>query len=83
MTRLNINDSPPKTAYTKRYDYDGSGNVIFEGFAQSIINPLPGGAVWAIKAYTYTASAVTLVQWALGTSAEKNIWDNRAGLTYK
>lgn len=76
--------SLPATAYTRIYDYDGSGNMIYEGWAQSIINPATSQSVWAIRKYTYNVSNyLTNVQWAAGSTSESNIWDNRASLSYQ
>lgn len=78
--RLIESEAPPKTQYTNMFDYDGSGNLIYQGWAQSLGAPLVTGAVWAIKKFTYSTvagnSVVTLVQWATG--GETNIWNNRA-----
>ncbi len=74
--RLIESEAPPRTQYTSRYDYDGSGNLIYQGFAISRRNPLTSDAVWAIKKFTITGSNTTLSQWSLG--GESSIWDNRA-----
>ena len=77
-------DAPPKVTYTKRYDYDGSNNQIYEGWADnSVASPLTSAAVWAIKKKTYTGSNKTIEQWADGNSQEDNAWDQRASLTYR
>lgn len=72
--------APPANAYQKLYAYDGSNNLIYEGWA------LPGAASsdakWAICKYTYSGSNQTGGQWANGSTEEVNIWDNRASLTY-
>jgi len=61
-------------------DYDGSGNIIYQGKA------LPGAskasAVWQIKKLVYSGSNVSDIQWADGDILFDNIWDNRAGLSY-
>jgi hypothetical protein len=76
-------DAPSATPYTRRFDYDGSGNLIYEGWARAQGNPASSSPVWAIKKYTYTSGNITLAQWASGNSAEKQIWDNRAALSYQ
>ncbi len=83
--KLFENEAPPRTPYHKVYDYNAAGAIIYEGFAQSRQAPATSAAFWAIKSYTYATvlGNVVLVssQWALG--GETNIWDNRAGLTYR
>lgn len=76
-------EAPPKTAYTKRYDYDGSGKLIYEGWAWAGANVATASASWAIKLYTYTGTNLVLIQWANGNSSQSNIWDNRTTLTYQ
>lgn len=75
-------DGPPDAAYTKRYDYDGSSNLIYEGWAKASLGAATSAASWAIKKYTYTGSNLTLVQWSpldsFGIPKEASIWDNRA-----
>ncbi len=81
--KLVESEAPPKTPYTKRFDYDGSGNLIYEGFAWAAGNFATSVANWAVKKYTYNGSnQLTLVQWANGASTQNNIWDNRAALSY-
>lgn len=75
-------EAPPRTAFTKRYDYDGSGNLIYEGFAVSRLNPLTSDSVWAIKKYTYAGGSLSLSQWA-SSGAAVNVWDNRAAGSYQ
>lgn len=80
-------DAPPEVAYTKRYDYDGSSNLIYEGWAKASLNAATSAASWAIKKYTYTTSNLTLVQWSpldsFGIPKENQTWDDRAAGTYK
>jgi hypothetical protein len=68
----------------QRYDYDGSGNLIYHGTAKP--GSLTSAAVWMIRKYTYTSVAgsdvISLKQWANGKATFENIWDNRAALSY-
>ena len=73
-------DVPPPIALQKQFDYDGSGNLIYEGWAAPGL--ATSAAVWAIKQNTYSGANLTAVKWAVGDSAFTNIWDNRAGLSY-
>lgn len=75
-------DAPPE-AWTKRYDYDGSGNLIYEGWAPAFTGAATSAAVWAIRKFTYSGSNLTTIQWADGDERNNNVWDNRASLTYK
>lgn len=73
-------DAPPQDAFDIRYDYDGSNNLIYEGWAAP--GSLTTDAVWAIRKMTYTGTNVVLKQWANGNTAQANVWNNRASLTY-
>lgn len=83
--RLPESEAPPKTPYTKLYDYDGSGNLIYEGFSKSVNNAATSAALWAIKQYAYAtvagSSVVSASKWAQG--GETKVWDSRAGYTYQ
>lgn len=64
-----------------RFDYDGSGNMIYLGIAH------PGEAstdpVWQIRKFTYDGSGNLLsMLYANGSKKFDQTWDNRAGLTY-
>lgn len=74
-----VGQAPPQ-AYQKRYDYDGSGNLIYVGWSQSGF--ASSTANWAIKKITQGANGPTLEQWAGGVTDMINIWDDRATLTY-
>ena len=74
--------APSADPYTRLYDYDAaSGAMTYEGWAKAGI--ATSQALWAIRRYTYNANnAVTRIDWADGNSAQDNVWDNRATLTY-
>lgn len=73
-------DAPPVEAWKKVYDYDGSGNCIYEGWAAP--GTATSAAKWAIIKRTYSGTSVTVEQWAGGATTAVNIWDNRASLSY-
>ena len=70
-------------AYSKLYECDANGQVLYEGFSLSSRNPQAADALWAIRAYTYGANGITSSKWSNGTTAEDCVWNNRAALTYK
>lgn len=77
------NALPPATAVTKKYAYDGGGNLIYEGWCSPGVTPTTSVAVWTIRKFTYDGSNnLTDEQWADGNTSADNIWDNRASLTY-
>ena len=65
---------------SKRYEYDASGNLLYEGFA------LPGTAEtasgWIIAKYTWDEHKLTGVTYAGGSAAQVSRWDLRAGYIY-
>jgi len=75
--------SPPEYPDTKRYAYNASGQLQYEGWASSSLNPQPTQAVWAIKMYTYSGTQLVLEQWANGSSSRTNVWNNAASLGYQ
>ncbi len=72
-----ISQAPPDLAITQRFDYDGSGNAIYVGYADSGgAGPLSSAAVWAISKITYNGSnQATVISWAGGTTKANKIWD--------
>lgn len=70
----------PQLHYTRRLDYDGSGNVIYIGKAQ--IGSTITDAKWQIQKVTYSGANLTLIQFANASDAYDQIWDLRTGLTY-
>jgi len=71
----NINDR-----YIQALAYDGNGLVQYIGYA------VPGSAKslaeWQIRKLTYSGVNLTDVQFANGSIAFSNVWDNRASLSY-
>lgn len=66
---------------TLRFDYDGSGNLIYVGIAHP--NQVTTEAVWQIRKLSYDGSGNLLsMLYANGVKQFDQIWDNRAGLTY-
>jgi hypothetical protein len=66
--------------YTVALQYDGSDNVIYQGWA------IPGSskseAKWRIIRLTYSGSNVTDIQFADGSDSFNKIWDDRLNYTY-
>lgn len=68
-------------AYSKEFDYDGSGNLIYFGRAQE--SSPTSKACWEIQKLTYDGSGNLLTMlYANGEPTFKNIWDNRVVLSY-
>ena len=67
--------APSQDPYTRVYDYDGSGNMIYEGWAKAGVQPTD--SYWAIRRYVYSGSQLTRSDWADGNSAQDNRWDTR------
>lgn len=66
--------------YTQAFDYSGS-NPIYIGLAAQ--GSSKASAVWQIRKLTFDGSNnVTDVQYASGSTAFNQIWNNRAGFTY-
>lgn len=77
-------DSSVKTAaagLAKRFDYDGSGNVLYIGTAKA--GSLESVAVWQIQKFTYTGGNLTGSLWAAGSPAFDSVWADRASLSYR
>ena len=80
----NTPEGPPREPCTKRYFYDGSGNLQYEAWSPAYLNSLTSDAAWAIRKFTYDGSnRITISQWANGNSDMNCVLDNRASLTYK
>lgn len=62
------------------FDYDGSGNIIYEGHASP--GQAKSAATWQIKKFVYTGSNITDILWADGNTNFDNVWNNRTGLSY-
>jgi YD repeat-containing protein len=62
-------------------DYDGSGNVVYIGMANT--GSLTSAPVWQIRHLTYDGSGNVLsILYAGGVKKFNNQWDARVGLTY-
>lgn len=72
--------TPYETKKKQVLEYDGTGNLIYQGQA----NPgtLKSEAKWQIKKFTYVGGNITDIQFADGNTNFDNIWDNRASLSY-
>lgn len=82
--RLPESEAPPKTGFTKQYDYDGAGNLIYEGFSMAVWGSATSAAQWAIKKNTYNGSnQLTASQWCNGSTSFLNVWTNRTSLSYQ
>jgi YD repeat-containing protein len=76
-----VTDCPPQRPTQKAYDYNGSGAIIYIGWAASGIATSAAG--WAIKQLVYNGSGqLTQELWANGSTGETNIWNNRTSLSY-
>jgi len=83
-----IPEGPTNVAYTQRFDYDGSGNMIYHGWARAQLNAATSDKKWAIQKLTYSSNKVVLQQWACdplnwADTAQAFSWDDRASLTYQ
>ena len=63
-------------------DYEGrtDGQPVFVGWAEP--GTATSAARWRIAKLTYVANQVTQVQWATGSIAYNQVWDNHASLAY-
>lgn len=66
--------------YTMAFEYDVDGNPIYIGKAAQ--GSAKSAAAWQIRKLTFSSNDVTDIQFAAGSSAYTNIWDNRALLAY-
>jgi hypothetical protein len=73
-------NAPSANPYIRAYAYDANGLLTHEGWAK------PGTPTnapkWAIRQYTNGTYGPVLSQWCDGNSAEDNVWDQHAFLTY-
>jgi YD repeat-containing protein len=70
--------------FTKRWDWDASNNLIYEGRALASLNSAVTDAEWAIRKFTYDSSnRQTIMQWADGNRMADNVWNDRATLAYQ
>lgn len=62
------------------FDYDGAGNLVYEGRAAP--GTAKGSTGWQIRRFVYTGTSLTDTQYANGSTSFSNIWNNRAALPY-
>ncbi len=62
--------------FTYRYDYDGSGNLLYAG--RAVIGSLDADAKWTIAQFEYSGANLISKKWANG----ENAWTDRASLAY-
>lgn len=69
------------TNATMKFDYDGNGNMIYTGWAQT--GTATSDASWRIMQQTFNGlNQLTDVKWPGGSTGFGSIWDNRASLSY-
>ena len=62
-------------------DYDGSGNLIYQGKAPA--GSTKASALWSVKKFIYDGSNnLTDTQFADGNDKFDNIWNDRVSLSY-
>jgi hypothetical protein len=84
MTVDALPESPPIDGFTKLYDYDDNGNLIYEGWARAQLGASQSGAFWVIRRNTYNGgNQLTTQQWANGNTQTLVIWANRTTLSYQ
>lgn len=65
----------------QRFEYDGSGFVLYAGNAQP--GSLSSDAAWRIKQFTNNGSGQpTLITFPNGSPSYNFVWDNRASYAY-
>lgn len=70
------------TGLTMKFDYDGTGNMIYTGWAQT--GSASSDSVWRIMQQTFNGTnQLTDVKWPGGSTGFGSVWDNRALLSYK
>lgn len=69
------------TNYQMRFDYDGNGNQIYIGWAQT--GAQSSDPTWRIMQQVFNGSnQVTQIIWPNGSTGFGWIWDNRATYSY-
>jgi YD repeat-containing protein len=69
------------TNFTMKFDYDGTGNMIYCGWAQTM--SASSDPTWRIMQQTFNGSnQMTDIKWPNGSTAFGFIWDNRASLSF-
>lgn len=70
----------PGDFLTQKIAYTASGFAEYLGFA--VPGSSAASAVWLIKKLTYSGTSVTDIQFANGSLAFDQIWNDRVGLSY-
>jgi hypothetical protein len=60
-----IPDGPSSVAYTTLYDYDGNGNLIYQGWAYSSPEPGPNNPGIQVSAVPQSGPVTTAPYWAI------------------
>lgn len=69
------------TNFSINFDYDGSGNQIYVGWAEPGANT--ADPVWRIMKQTFNGTnQVTNITWPNASTGFGFIWDNRVSLSY-
>ena len=69
------------TNFTMAFDYDGNGNQIYVGWAQT--GTLQSETGWRIMQQTFNgANQLTSLQWPNGSTGFGLIWNNRTTYSY-
>ena len=69
------------TNFTMKFDFDGNGNMIYTGWAQT--GSASSDSAWRIMQQTFNGTnQMTDIKWPNGSTAFGFIWDNRASLSY-
>ena len=65
---------------TQYNDYDGSNQLIYQGWAKP--GTATSDASWVIARYTWSSGLNTKREWASGNHNFNKVWDDRASLSY-
>lgn len=69
------------TNFTMKFDYDGSGNQIYIGWAQP--GSVTSATVWRIMQQTFNGSGQpTDIKWPSASTAFNYVWDSRTTYAY-
>lgn len=69
------------TNNTMKFDYDGSGNMIYTGWAQT--GTASSDPNWRIMQQTFNGTnQMTDIKWPNGSTSYNFIWDSRSSYSY-
>ena len=77
---VDANGNNTNSQYIVSQSYGSNGLIEFVG--RTLPNTGKGEAKWQIKKLTYDGRKITDIQYAGGTNAFNQIWNNRASLSY-